>query len=432
MSPPIELVVVADDITGSLDTGVQFTRLETGVVVTVWPSFPSGDIPGIVVVDTESRHLSSDEARHRVEDVVHSACERGARLLYKKVDSTLRGNVGAELEGMLAASGRERLAFAPAYPRMGRTTIEGCQLVNGTPIDRTSFAVDLLNPLWTSSIPEIIAAQSRVAVAVRRPSQQAAEVDARIVVLDARSDEELRAAARELLPQRDHWVFAGSAGFADALCREMFQAPGFAGVTAADGHAARSGAGTGRRKALVVVGSMSPASLAQVNYAIESGVPAFPAPDLDSELPEDRAHRGRGDLLRSTGRAFALGDVIILRTTAAPRTGADNGDGLYRAMRFAERFGRLAREIAVQERPDAVVIFGGDTFIAMMRAFAIDALAPVEEILPGVPASLTVTSGAEWRPRMFVSKAGGFGPPDVLVRILEHLGIEPGRNRGPR
>jgi len=91
----MRLGIIADDLTGAMDTGLQFSKqgLETLVSMS-WQEMPDAQV---LVVDTDSRAVGASEARHRLE-VVARMLE--GRTLYKKVDSTMRGNVGFELRAL--------------------------------------------------------------------------------------------------------------------------------------------------------------------------------------------------------------------------------------------------------------------------------------------------------------------------------------------
>ena len=164
----MRLVVLSDDFTGALDTGVQFAG--TGVETVVTTLHADGSLPAaqrctVLVVDTESRHLTAEAAGARVRDTVlrirhgigvdaQAELPGDPRILwYKKTDSLLRGNIGSELAALMDAAGGGELAFVPAFPATGRTTTGGVQYLDGVPIDRTPFAPDQLNPIRSARVP---------------------------------------------------------------------------------------------------------------------------------------------------------------------------------------------------------------------------------------------------------------------------------------
>jgi len=135
------------------------------------------------------------------------------------------------------------------------------------------------------------------------------------------------------------------------------------------------------------------------------------------------------ELLRRAHEGFARSDAVILTGAALSAHSGRISPDRVAAAAFADRLGQLTDAIAAHERPDALVVFGGDTLIGVMHALGISMLAPIEEIAPGVPISASVASGIPSKPWMIISKAGGFGPANLLIRILSSLGIEPGRKQ---
>jgi uncharacterized protein YgbK (DUF1537 family) len=243
----VKLLVLADDFTGALDTGVQFSargiptlvmvgdeidfhrickNMQTAAACGETPAVPAsnGSDIQVIVVDLESRHIPAADAANKVADTVKQAIQSGVEYFYKKTDSTLRGNIGAELSALLEAGGSNRLAFVPAYPKTGRTTENGHQYVNGIPLHQTVFAKDPLDPINNSYIPAVIKAQSDCNVALSKLSQSDCNMDDEqssqspaIIVYDAKTDQDLLQIGR-FLKRTDHLhVTAGCAGFAAVL-----------------------------------------------------------------------------------------------------------------------------------------------------------------------------------------------------------------------
>jgi uncharacterized protein YgbK (DUF1537 family) len=168
------LLVLADDLTGALDTGVQFVK--RGIPTRVCPdwrdakdrkpesgeaSFPSSG-EGALVINTGTRRRSPAEARNIIGGILEQY--PAVPFIYKKTDSTLRGHIGAELEALALARNLDILPFVPAYPALGRSTRQGRQYLEGVPIDKTTAAADALNPVHHSFIPAIIAEESALPV----------------------------------------------------------------------------------------------------------------------------------------------------------------------------------------------------------------------------------------------------------------------------
>src|SRR5215216_377994 len=132
------IAIIADDLTGAADTGVQFVRAGYRTAVFFRATDVLADDLDAVSLDTDSRAMPAGFAAKRVLDAAHVAS--GARIVYKKLDSTLRGNVAAELVAALGGARRDRVVVAPAFPAAGRTTVGGIQRVHGVPVDETEIA----------------------------------------------------------------------------------------------------------------------------------------------------------------------------------------------------------------------------------------------------------------------------------------------------
>lgn len=159
------VLVVADDLTGANATGARFARagLRSATVTSVGMT-DALDGFDAVIVSTDSRHLDPAQAAARVTAVVEEFPE--AALVIKRTDTTLRGNVSAETAAVLAAVRRHhpgqrvRGLVVPAYPTSGRVTVDGMQLLDGVPLERTELRHDAHNPMHTSSVGAIVSAQA--------------------------------------------------------------------------------------------------------------------------------------------------------------------------------------------------------------------------------------------------------------------------------
>ena len=133
------LTVIADDLTGALDTGVQFANRCVSVRVA---AVNAAAVPeeifhaDVAVIDAEVRHKTSQQAYNICLGLVQQALRCGTDTVYIKTDSGLRGNIGAMFQAALDASGAAAAYYAPALPRMNRLTRGGIQYIDGVPIMR--------------------------------------------------------------------------------------------------------------------------------------------------------------------------------------------------------------------------------------------------------------------------------------------------------
>ena len=130
----IRLLIIADDFTGALDTGIQFRGKQTALRFGQSPgSYLKGLAPGtkVLIIDAETRHLSPEEAAAVVGRIAKDAADTGTECIYKKTDSGLRGNIGSELMAVLQGTGGKALHFVPALPQLNRITKNGVQYIDG-------------------------------------------------------------------------------------------------------------------------------------------------------------------------------------------------------------------------------------------------------------------------------------------------------------
>ncbi len=154
--------ILADDLTGAADTGIQFSRqgVPTEVVLSVERLGTASVQPGsAVAVDLGTRPLTAGDAYRRVRAAVDAVRPCEPELFYKKVDSGLRGNLAAELRAMLDAVPGSLLVLAPAFPENARTTVDGVQCVDGVPVTKHEVGQDALTPVSTAHIPTLLQAR---------------------------------------------------------------------------------------------------------------------------------------------------------------------------------------------------------------------------------------------------------------------------------
>lgn len=408
------LLVIADDFTGGLDTGIQFAK--QGVATTVYlydrlsPERLQNCRAQVVVVDTESRHIPPEEAGRRVASVTAMAVRAGCRYFYKKTDSTLRGNIGSELSAMLQAAGGTLLTFVPAYPSMGRRTVNGMQYVGSTPVGESEFAQDPFNPVLHSGVAQIIAEQSPIRTrsvgAADCRTLTPAEVP-EIVIADAETAKDLSQIAQGLAAGGNLRCMAGCAGFA-AMLPELLR------LCAAPLPVKAPGGGT-----LLVCGSIHPQSVLQCRWAAEhcdyldrplSIRQMLLETEDASELTDSvrrRLCQGGKAMVRAAG-----GRELLPQTYAAAQTLEIAEESVPACI--AWNMGRLVRRMTEGMDGTTLIVFGGDTLMGIAAALHCVSVSPLQELAPGV-----VLSRMECEQGGFslVTKAGGFSDVSVISGV---------------
>jgi len=148
-------LIIADDFTGANDTAVQVRKRGYNIKVTF--SSPLKIKEKFVVIDTETRTISGKKAYETVKNIIKSLLKKqDFSFIYKKIDSTLRGNIIEEIKAIDQIYKPEIIIFAPAFPKLGRITQNGVHKVEGIPISQTEFAKDPINPVKKDNIVEIL------------------------------------------------------------------------------------------------------------------------------------------------------------------------------------------------------------------------------------------------------------------------------------
>src|SRR2546427_7387900 len=146
------LRVLADALTGACDVGAELLPGPGGVVVQ--PALETRDPAPrgtICVRNTQSRTLGPADAARRVAAALADVGPGWAGLVLKKIDTGLRGPLGAEIDATMDALGVEEAFVLPAIPEVGRTTLAGRQMIGGVPVNETAFACDPHHPIHDAS-----------------------------------------------------------------------------------------------------------------------------------------------------------------------------------------------------------------------------------------------------------------------------------------
>lgn len=406
-----KLLVIADDFTGALDTGIQFAREGTKTCVAIGADgvlASRADYP-VIVIDSETRHLPHIEAYETVCKLVNEARAAGVGYIYKKTDSALRGCVGAELSAALDAwPDADELAFVPAFPKVRRTTKGGTQYIDGVPVSESAFGRDPFEPVRHSYIPDIIAEQSEVEV--RLASEAASPYGRQITVYDASTEEDLAEVAARL-KTKGCTLAAGCAGLAAHLGVFIELPKG----------KARSPRKT--KGMFVVCGSLNPISEAQILHAEAAGFKRISLTP-EQKLREDylTSENGR-EWLASLKEACLSDSPVIVDGFGCVEDGAssmpeerDKVEEL--RQRVARRLGEIMYAWFGFGLDHTLVTIGGDTLAGFMKKAGCSELTPVCELSDGVVCS-TLALGR--REVQIVSKSGGFGYDAVLNDIASQL-----------
>ena len=411
------LLILADDFTGALDTGVQFAArgIPTRVVVGDEVDFAS-DRASVLVVDTETRHLPASQAYAIIAKLTVGAVQAGIPYIYKKTDSALRGNIGAELAALLNTSGARQLPFLPAFPQIDRTTREGVHYISGVPVTESPFGIDPFEPVRHARVTELIAEQTNVPAAsfAALGADAAVPEQEGILVFDASSAEDLAATGRALFRTAKPRVLAGCAGFAAVL-------PELLGLGL--DHPVQPPRLDPRL--LVVCGSVNPITLRQLDAAEKSGFSRLrltPRQKLDPGYWESESGTRQ---LAEIDKMLAANPHCIIETndeggnqpTAdyAAALGLDR-EGL--RVGIASSVGHMLGAMFTSPELGTLLLTGGDTLLQCMNCIGVKELEPVCEMESGVVLARFTYHGCT---RHVITKSGGFGQESLLIDLAGRI-----------
>ncbi|RCV58175.1 four-carbon acid sugar kinase family protein [Marinitenerispora sediminis] len=422
-----QVLVVADDLTGANATGARFARAGMRVA-TVAPEHVTRAAQeyDVVVANLDSRHLPAEQAADLVTDVVEAVWP--VDLVVKRTDTTLRGNVGAELEAAwravrerVPAGTRVRALMAPAFPASGRVTVDGVQLLDGVPLERTELAVDPLTPMTTSVVADIVAAQTDLAVRhvpIRQVTQTllAADLsagDEPVVLCDAFTEQHLAdiAEAAAEVHRRDGTVWVAVD-------------PGPTGALLADALRLRGGAGAAG-PVLAVVGSATDLTRRQLDAVTRSGPVRFVDVDV-IRFAHDDDHRDdvAAALTRHLDTAV-FPELVVLRTATSANDVVELPAKTRRALPHLlaalvrEVLDDVARRSGEHALPSGLFTSGGDVTSAVLDELDVHAFEVGGEVLPlAVHGTL---SGGPLDGVPIVTKGGLIGDDTALIECFAKL-----------
>lgn len=394
-----KLLILADDLTGALDSGVQFAVKGDCVKIYVDAkcAFDALDETDVLVIDTETRHIASEEAYKIIYELVSKAKAFGINKIYKKTDSGLRGNVGAELKAVLDAMEEKNLLFIPAWPEMGRTTKDGIHYIHGKPLAESIFANDVSNPTTESEIKKIIQKQVDVEV-----SLHGKESEEGIVVYDCESDEQLTKISEEIFAQnREPLLIAGCAGFLDKAPKQSIYPHHEEGKALP-------------QDLFVLSGSMNEVTRAQLDCAEKEGAYRIHAPMqkiVDGSWSEEEI-----DSFCKRFNQKANVPIVIIDTLEKfeiqKQTKKEISEIIAKAM------GKIAKGIVESGVEKTIMIIGGDTLAGFIHELQITSITPLKEIALGIVLARYHYQGEE---HYMITKSGAFGSEEQLLTIQKDL-----------
>jgi D-threonate/D-erythronate kinase len=360
----LDCFLIADDLTGACDAAVHFAMRGRRTTVPIAPGAEPTDAT-VIAISTDSRDLEPAAARDAISAAAASLPVGSPAILFKKIDSTLRGHTGVEITAALAAFGCDIAVVCPAFPRMNRLVEDGYLRVAGA----ADFApIEVVAHLRAHGLEGCVRTRHQAIL-------EAISSGARVVVLDAVCDDDLDRVVAAGLALDCRVLWAGSAGLASALARTLPAGPQYRLRPAPKG------------PVLFCIGSDHPVTVAQQTALVS----------------QRRALLVHAELANAAciQAALARGQHVVLRVP------------------HRQVSAKWLKELVVHVPASALVLSGGSTASLFCQAAGVQRIDLVDEIIPGVPWS--VIRGGAFDGISTVTKSGGFGDTDALIQVADYF-----------
>ncbi|WP_145409797.1 four-carbon acid sugar kinase family protein [Paenibacillus xylanexedens] len=425
----MKLAIIADDLTGANDSGVQLARhgLKTSVL------FNMNEEPltryDAVVFDTDSRSISSQEAYERVYQAAQLLKNNGFDTIFKKMDSTMRGNIGIEIDALYDVVKPDFMMIAPGYPKNNRTILEGIHYLNGVPLADTEIANDPKTPVTLSYLPDLLKQQTNYEVGeitiadleigqglIQVKLEQFKQNNIPYVLVDSTEERHLEMILQMTRELEYTFAWAGSAGIANYLPAHYELESKSAELTIP----------MNPGPILTVVGSVNKNSREQLNLLLKqtpiSSVlfHSFKAVSASA----DRAEEIERVYAEVRSKALEGQDVVLYSTAEQVDIELARATGEMRGLNHTEvsneivlAMGEICARLLEEGLFKGVSMTGGDTAKQICLKWNISGFELLDELEIGVPISKFI--GID--DLHVITKAGGFGKPDVFIHAIQKL-----------
>lgn len=409
----VELLIIADDFTGTLDTAVMFSQKGISTLAYSSSKVEFEEIPPhvrVVAVNADSRHLASADAYDEVKLIAEKAKMHGIEMIFKKTDSVLRGNIGCELAAVMDVYETE-LFFVPAYPKMKRITLNGYHYCDGVLLTNSFLGNDVFDPIISSRIKDIIEAQSDrdvFEISVNGKLSKLFNSEA-IYVMDSETDDDIQKCMEKIQQKNDKkkpLLLAGCAGLASIMCNMLRD----------DKNSIEKDIDFGN-KILVVSGSLNEVSATQIQTMKNNGFSCYSVDSAELE------YNDRELLLSNLRKNWKKSDVMIIETKGTMNSVQQKYKTPYileqKRKEAAANLAWLTEGLLEGVDKYTLLVIGGDTLEKIVKNLYRDNLEPIGLIEEyGV---LSLARDRQNKIRPIITKSGGFGNENTLLDICNKV-----------
>ncbi|MDX1640931.1 MAG: four-carbon acid sugar kinase family protein [Balneolaceae bacterium] len=405
----VEFLIIADDLTGAIETGVQLAKQGISTRVVHNPDADLNQIlheidSTVVVFNTESRHIDQREAAERIARVVKISRDRGIKRFYKKTDSTMRGNIGVEIEAFQKETGQNSIPFIPAHPKLKRFTKAGYHYIGDQLLHETEFGDDPLEPIRISFLPSLLQNQTNLKISlVSNSDYDSIPKNKGILVFDCQSEKELEKIGTVLLKNNLHHAIAGSA----AMCELL---PILYNLRSKNSELPKF-----NKPTLLVNGSLNKISLKQIRFAHEKGIKMIVLPEKLLSSSNLKKSPFFSQILTEVQEEIEAGRNVILSSSDIQTKPYKENHDVANYDVVSKQIGSIVAAIFNELHIASLFVIGGDTLMGIMNRLNCDFIAPITEILPGVGFSMASIKNQNIQ---ILTKPGGYGDKDVIFQVF--------------
>ena len=425
--------IIADDLTGANDTALQFklNGADTNILLHTDIEPTSADYQQAWAISTESRNLSPQEAFDKVKVATQLFVDKiNPDFFYKKIDSTVRGNIAVEVLSMLEVLEWDAAIIMPAFPQEGRITVGGYHLLKGVPIERTEMARDPHSPIYESHLPTLLKQQLGEnledlvdslklktimdgAGPILKKINTLIEKGAKIIVADAVSTTDLEQIVLAMGKSNYKILPVGTAAAAKVLSNEWFQKPEEGEVL---------GVKLPQLPKFIVSGSATQITATQIDKFEQSA--EFEENSLIIELDMNTVlGEVTEELVERICSRLVNNNIVMVHTSKLLK----NFDGFSEdtikadltksglANVITDFLATLTKRVLGRKRA-VLITLGGETSYKCCNAIDANQLQLIDEVLPAIALSKNANSD-QW----IVTKSGNLGGVNTLLEILNYF-----------
>ncbi|WP_010235159.1 four-carbon acid sugar kinase family protein [Clostridium arbusti] len=311
----LKTVIIADDLTGANDTGALLAKngLKVGTLLQESDLYKFKDFD-VLSITTNSRGLAPEDAYKKVKDAVNLFTDKENIFFSKRIDSTLRGNVGYEIDSIIESLGSDITAIVVAsFPDSGRVSIGDLLLVNGVPLEKTEVVKDPTSPVNTSKITEIVKKQSKYKIGfipldkvlkgsdvIKQEILKNAQHKNRIIVIDACTNNDINEIAKASVESKVKFISVDPGPFTAAAANMYYK---------------KDEKLKTREKVLCGIGSASNLTREQINYLKVKYNPLIMKTNTLNFLQENKKSEEINRIVNEIVNREANYNILIITTT---------------------------------------------------------------------------------------------------------------------